>query len=486
MKLKDLLDHVEVLECTADLERDVESVAYDSRKVTAGALFVAISGFATDGNRFIPMAMEKGAAAVVTAKKPHTDIPYILVASDRLALAQIGANFFGHPAKSMTMIGLTGTNGKTSSTLLIKQVLEKVQGAKVGLIGTMENLIGDEVIPTDRTTPESFELQALFARMRDAGCTHVVMEVSSHAIVLDRVGGVHFDIGAFTNLTEDHLDFHKTMENYCDAKAELFKRCDKAVLNCDDQWYDRIRAGATARILTTSAKNEADLYAKNAVLLADGVSFDAVCGDQTFHIQLPIPGKFTVYNALTVLGVALQLGISLEEAGAALATASGVRGRVEVVPTPGKDYTVLVDYAHTPDGLDNVLSSVRDFCKGRLIAVFGCGGDRDPIKRPIMGAIGVRIADIAVITSDNPRTEAPMAIIEDILKGVDTSLNKHIVVENRIKAIHYAMDIAKKDDIIVLAGKGHETYQEICGVKHHLDEREVVAAHLAETNDETN
>ena len=486
MKLKDLLLDVDVLECTADPEINIENVAYDSRKVTPGGLFVAISGFATDGNRFVPMAMEKGAAAVVTAKKPEGDIPYVLVHSDRMALAQIGANFFGHPAKSMTMIGITGTNGKTSSTLLIKQVLEMVRGAKVGLIGTMENLIGDEVIPTDRTTPESFELQSLFARMRDAGCTHVVMEVSSHAIALDRVGGVHFDIGAFTNLTEDHLDFHKTMEAYCDTKAELFKRCDKAVLNCDDAWFDSISSGATAQILTISAKKEADLYAKNAELLSDGVRFDAVCGGETVPIRLPIPGKFTVYNALTVLGVAPQLGISLSDAGAALATASGVRGRVEVVPTPGKDFTILIDYAHTPDGLENVLSSVKGYCKGRLIAVFGCGGDRDPIKRPIMGAIGVRIADIAVITSDNPRTEAPMAIIEDILKGIDAGDKKHIVIENRIEAIHYAMDIAKKDDIIVLAGKGHETYQEICGVKHHLDEREVVAAHLAEMNDESN
>ena len=223
MKLKDLLQNVDVREWNADPEQDVKGIAYDSRKVMPGDLFVAISGFATDGNRFIPMALEKGAVAVVTANAPAEDVPYILVGSDRLALAQLGCNFYGHPAKSMTLIGVTGTNGKTSSTLLLKQVLEKTLGAKVGLIGTMENLIGDEVIPTERTTPESLELQALFARMRDAGCSHVVMEVSSHAIALDRVGGVHFDVGAFTNLTEDHLDFHKTMEDYCDTKAELFR-----------------------------------------------------------------------------------------------------------------------------------------------------------------------------------------------------------------------------------------------------------------------
>ena len=480
MKLKDLLMGVSVRETSADLEMHIEAVAYDSRKVTKGSLFVAITGFAADGNRFIPMAMENGAIAVVTAKKPEFDVPYILVESDRLALAQIGANYYGHPAKAMTMIGITGTNGKTSSTLLLKQVLEKTMGAKVGLIGTMENLIGDTVIPTERTTPESFELQALFARMRDAGCSHVVMEVSSHAIALDRVGGIHFDIAAFTNLTEDHLDFHKTMENYCDTKAILFSRCDKCVLNRDDEWFERMAAQAKCQVLTTSAKGNGDLYAEDILLRADGISFTAIHGDEKAKISLPIPGKFTVYNALSALGIAVQLGISLADAGKALVTAKGVRGRVEVVPTPGKDFTVLIDYAHTPDGLENVLSSVRGFCEGRLIAVFGCGGDRDPMKRPIMGKIGVTLSDIAVITSDNPRTEAPMAIIEDILKGVDDSQGEYIVIEDRKKAVAYAMDIAKKSDIIVLAGKGHETYQEVGGVKHHLDEREVVAAHLAE------
>ena len=480
MKLKDLLIGVAVLEMTADPELNIEHVAYDSRKVTSGGLFVAISGFATDGNRFIPMALEKGAVAVVTAKKPSGNVPYILVESDRLALALIGCNFYSHPAASMTMIGVTGTNGKTSTTLLLKQVLEKTIGAKVGLIGTMENMVGDEIIPTERTTPESFELQALFARMRDAGCTHVVMEVSSHAIALDRVAGVHFHVGAFTNLTEDHLDFHKTMENYCDTKAELFRRCDAGVANRDDAYFARMTGNATCKMLSTSVKGDADLHAEDLQLHADGISFTAIAGSKTQNVSLPIPGRFTVYNALSVLGIALQLGIALEDAAKALATAKGVRGRVEVVPTPGKPYTVLVDYAHTPDGLENVLRSVRDYCKGRLIAVFGCGGDRDPIKRPIMGRIGVELADIAVITSDNPRTEAPMDIISDILEGVSKEKENYIVIEDRRKAIQYAMDIAGKDDMIVLAGKGHETYQEINGVKYHLDEREEVAAYLME------
>ncbi|MEE1327762.1 MAG: UDP-N-acetylmuramoyl-L-alanyl-D-glutamate--2,6-diaminopimelate ligase [Oscillospiraceae bacterium] len=479
MKLRELLNGIRVLESTADMELDIPNIYYDSRKVTEGSLFVAISGFAADGNRFIPMALQKGAAVVVTAKKPEQDIPYVLVENDRLALAMLGINFYGHPVEDMTLIGVTGTNGKTSSTLLLKQVLETCLNAKVGLIGTMENLIGDEVIPTERTTPESFELQGLFARMRDAGCTHVVMEVSSHAITLDRVGGVHFDVAAFTNLTEDHLDFHKTMDAYCDAKAELFARCGKAVINVDDNYAHRMLSKAACPTLRTSAY-DGDLYAKDVYMHAEGVAFTAVCGEEIAEVKLPIPGKFTVYNALTVIGIAKQLGISLAQCAKALETARGVKGRIEVVPTPETDYSVLIDYAHTPDGLENVLTSVKDFCNGRLIAVFGCGGDRDPMKRPIMGEIGVKCADIAIITSDNPRTEDPDSIIEDILKGVKPEYGYYKVVSDRRAAIRYAMDIAEKDDIIVLAGKGHETYQEINGVKYHLDEREEVAAHLEE------
>ena len=480
MKLKELLADIKVLKATADMDLEIADVAYDSRKVQPGGMFVAVTGFATDGNRFIPMAMEKGAAVIVTAKEPEQEVPYVLVESDRLALAYIGRNFYGNPAESVKMIGVTGTNGKTSSTLLLKHILEVVKGAKVGLMGTMENIIGDEHIPADRTTPESFELQALLARMRDAGCTHVIMEVSSHAIALDRVAGITYDVASFTNLTEDHLDFHKTMENYCDTKAILFSRCRKAVGNLDDSWYDRLCGNACCPVLTVSAKGSADLYAQDLELLSDGVSFTAVSGGEKVAVKLPIPGKFTVYNALNVLGMAMQLDVSLADAAAALRTAEGVKGRVEVVPTPGKDYTILIDYAHTPDGLENVLSSGKGFCKGRLIAVFGCGGDRDPIKRPIMGKIGTDIADFSIITSDNPRTEDPAKIIEDIVKGIDTHKNNYEIIENRPAAIRHAMDIAQKNDIIILAGKGHETYQEINGVKHHLDEREVVAAYLEE------
>ncbi len=479
MKLSELLRGITVCASNVDMNKEIKNVCYDSRKVEAGDLFVAVVGFATDGNRYIPMALQKGAVAVVTAVQPTEDVPYILVESDRLALALIGKNFYRDPASDMKIIGVTGTNGKTSTTLLLKHVLEKTVGAKVGLMGTMENMIGDIRMEASRTTPESFDLYGLLRRMRDADCTHVVMEVSSHAIALDRVAGLHFAAGAFTNLTEDHLDFHKTMESYCDAKAELFARCDTAVGNADDPWFDRMFKKAVCPVLTTSVKKEAGLYAKDISLPADGVSFTAVCGAQETKVQVSIPGLFTVYNVLSVLGIAVNLGISLVDAAEALKTAKSVKGRVEVVPTPGKDYTILIDYAHTPDGLENVLTLLRSICKGRLIAVFGCGGDRDPVKRLIMGKIGTDMADIAIITSDNPRTEEPMAIIRQIVAGVEK--NNYEIVENRVQAIRLAMDIAKKDDIIVLAGKGHETYQEICGVKHHLDEREIVAAWLEET-----
>ena len=484
MKLRELLQGVAVLEIHADPETEITSIAYDSRKAEPGCLFAAISGFASDGNRFIPMALEKGAAAVITARKPEEDVPYVLVASDRLALARTACNFYGNPATSMKLIGITGTNGKTSVTLLLKSVLEQTRGAKVGLVGTMGNMIGQEAIASDRTTPESLELQQLFARMRDAGCRYAVMEVSSHAIALDRIGGVHYDVAAFTNLTEDHLDFHKTMDAYCDAKAELFRRCGKAVINVDDPYAPRMLAAAQCPVLTTSAHGKADLRAEKVELHSDSIHFTAVCGEDRADVTVPIPGRFTVYNTLTVLGTAMSLGVPLEKAAQALRSVAGVKGRIEVVPTPAVPYTVIIDYAHSPDGLENVLKSVRDFCKGRLISVFGCGGDRDPLKRPIMGEIGVKYADFAIITSDNPRTEEPMAIISDILKGVTPELGEYTVIEDRRQAIRYAMDIAKKDDIIVLAGKGHETYQEINGVKHHLDEREEVAAHLEELREQ--
>ena len=481
MVLKDLLAGLDILESTADMNMEVREVQYDSRQVEKGDLFIAIPGAAADGHRFIPMALERGAACVLCQHAPEgAGIPFVRVADSRRALAVVGANRFDHPARELTMIGVTGTSGKTTSTYLIKSILEQKAGARVGLIGTIQNMIGDRVLHTERTTPESFELQRLLREMSDAGCSHVVMEVSSHALMLDRVYGIRFAVGIFTNLSQDHLDFHKTMDAYCEAKAELFRRCRLAVVNVDDSYSSRILAAAACPVLTTGVHRDAALRGENLELLAQGIRFTAVSGEERAAVSLPIPGKFTVYNALTVMGIAKQLGISLTDCAAALKTVSGVKGRVEVVPTPGMPYSVLIDYAHTPDGLENVLSSVKDFCKGRVIAVFGCGGDRDPMKRPIMGHIGVKLSDFAVITSDNPRTEDPMAIIRDILTGVKQEDGEYIVIEDRRAAIRYAMDIGKKDDIIILAGKGHETYQDVGGRKRHLDEREEVAAHLKE------
>ena len=481
MKLSELLRGIPVLEAAADMELDVTGVCYDSRAVQPGQMFVAVRGLAVDGHKFIPMAQEKGATVVLCEKKPASGA-YVRVEDTRAALALAAANWYGRPADSMTMIGVTGTNGKTSITYLLKTVLEKTLGAKVGLIGTIQNMIGGEVMETERTTPESLELQELFAKMRDAGCTHVVMEVSSHALTLERVAGVHFAVGVFTNLTEDHLDFHKTMLDYCDAKAKLFTVCDVGVLNLDDLYCDRIRRQATCKILTYSAKdNAADLVAKNIRLYPDRVETDVVTGNEISRLELKIPGAFSVYNALAVTQAAMALGISLPNAAAALRQARGVKGRAEVVPTPGKDYTVIIDYSHTPDSLENILQTVNGFCRGRTIAVFGCGGDRDPFKRPVMGRIAAENADYSVVTSDNPRTEDPHEIIRQIVEGMHDAAGHYKVIENREEAIHWAMDHAKKDDVIVLCGKGHETYQEINHQKRHLDEREVVAEYLEKT-----
>ena len=479
MKLKDMLQNVEVSELHADPELEVTGISYDSRTTEHGELFVAVTGFAADGHRFIPKAVERGAAAVLCERAPEADVPYIVVPSTRRALALVSANWFGRPAEHMTMIGVTGTNGKTSITYLLKTVLERTLGAKVGLIGTIQNMIGDAVLETERTTPESYELQALFARMLAAGCTHVIMEVSSHALALHRTDGIRFRVGIFTNLTEDHLDFHKTMTEYCDAKAQLFRQCDTGVMNLDDLYYERIRRQADCRILTYSVRdNAADLVAKNIQLKPDRIETDVVTGNEISRAELGIPGAFSVYNALAVIEAALALGIPLHEITAALRQAKGVKGRVEVVPTPGKDYTVLIDYSHTPDSLENVLKTVRGFCKGRVIAVFGCGGDRDPFKRPVMGKIAAELADYSVVTSDNPRTEDPNAIIEQIVAGMSGAKGRYTVIENRVRAIGWAMEHARANDIIVLCGKGHETYQEIGHEKRHLDEREVVASYL--------
>ena len=479
MKLKELLSGADVLDVHANEEMEISGVSYDSRKTVPGDIFVAISGYAMDGHAYIGKAVEAGAVCVICERPPETDIPYVCVKKSRLALAMLGVNWFDHPAEQMTMIAVTGTNGKTTTTYLLKAILEQVVDAKVGLIGTNQNMIGDEVLPTERTTPECFELQKLFRQMLDAGCTHVVMETSSHALYEGRVHGICYDVGIFTNLTQDHLDFHGTMEAYCDAKAILFQNCLVGVYNADDPWTKRLMQNATCKRFSYAENKQADLRAEEIELGADHVAFTAVTKTQRVEIWVGIPGGFMVYNTLDVLGAALQLGIPLEKSAAALRQVQHVKGRVEVVPTPGKDYTILIDYAHSPDGLENVLSSVKGFATGRTVAVFGCGGDRDKTKRPQMGKIASEIADFVIVTSDNPRTEKPSAIIDDILVGMEGTKIPYAIMENRIEAIHYAMDYAQKGDVIVLCGKGHETYQVVGTEKHHLDEREVVAEWLA-------
>jgi len=478
MKLKELLAGLEILSASADLETEITGVSYDSRQVKPGDLFTALCGYTADGHRFIPQAMAAGAAAVLCQNVPGDgETPYVQVADSRRALAVAGTNFFGHPAEAMTMVGVTGTNGKTTTTYLLKAVLE-ARGEKVGLIGTNQNMIGEEVLPTERTTPESFELQKLFARMRDAGCTCVVMEVSSHALFLERVYGVPYKVGIFTNLTQDHLDFHKTMEAYCDAKAILFRNCETGVVNAADPWTPRLLEGASCKVLSFSSVGAADLRAEDAVLAADHVAFTAVHSRDRVAVRVNIPGRFMIDNALDVLGAALALGIPLEESAAVLARVPHVKGRVEVVPTPGKDYTVLIDYAHSPDSLKNVLTTVKGFAKGRTIALFGCGGDRDKDKRPKMGRIAAETADLVVVTTDNPRTERPADIIAGILPGLAGTSTPYEVVEDRVEAIHWAMDHARAGDVIVLCGKGHETYQEVGHEKRRMDEREIVAEYL--------
>ena len=478
MKLRELLCGIEVLEVHADLETEISGVSYDSRQTKSGDLFAAIAGYETDGHRFIPMALEKGAACVLCQARPEGEVPYVLTSDSRAALAQLGRNWFGDPAAAMTMTAVTGTNGKTTTTYLLKDVLEKTLGAKVGLIGTNQNMVGQEVLHTERTTPESFELQALFRAMADAGCTHVVMEVSSHALCLQRVAGIRFAVGMFTNLSQDHLDFHETMEAYCDAKALLFRQSVKGVYNADDPWAERVTGGAPCPLLSFGER-AGDLRAENIRLSVDGVTFDAVCEGETVPVRVGIPGGFTVYNALGALAAARALGISLAAGAEALASCAGVKGRVEVVPVPW-DYTILIDYAVTPDAIENVLTAVRGFAQGRVVILFGCGGDRDRGKRPKMGRIAAQLADFVVVTSDNPRTEDPDFIISEILPGLEGADTPYMVEPDRVRAIRWAMDHAQPKDVIILAGKGHETYQIVGHEKRHLDEREVVADYIAE------
>ena len=478
MRLNQLLAGVALTERRAG---DVEcsGICYDTRTMVPGCLFVALPGYKTDGHKYIAQALEQGAAAVLCQHPPEGEGPWLVTPDARAALAAVSANWFGHPARDLTLLAVTGTNGKTTTTYLLKAMLEGVLGARVGLIGTNQNMVGDEVLPAHRTTPESYEVQQLLREMADAGCTHVVMEASSHALVLHRLDGLRFRAGIFTNLTQDHLDFHGTMEAYRDAKGLLFRQSDTAVLNLDDEAGRYFaRTVAVPRLTYSERRDEADLTAKNLRLFPDRVEFETVARGEIARVRLPIPGGFTVYNALGVLSCGLALGLPLADCAAALAKAPGVKGRVEVVPVPA-DFAVIIDYAHTPDALENILTTVRDFTAGRVICLFGCGGDRDRTKRPQMGAIAGSLADVAVVTSDNPRTEEPEAIIRDILPGLEGTAAQVVVEPDRRAAIRRALSLAKPGDTVVLAGKGHETYQEVGTRVLHLDEREEVAAYFA-------
>lgn len=475
MKLRELIKNLSIIEMNADAELEISGVSYDSRKTEKGDMFVAIRGFEADGHKFIPKAVENGAAVILCEEKPSCDIPYVLVSDSRYGLAIVSRDFFGDPASEMTMIGITGTSGKTSSSYLIKHMLESKLDAKVGLIGTNGNMIGDEFLHTEHTTPESYELHKLFRHMADSGCTHVVMEVSSHSLTLERVAGIHFDVALYTNLSQDHLDFHGTMEEYAAAKRKLFSMCSLGCFNLDDAWADFMRDGASCRTMTFSTeKNEADLVAKDIRLTADGVRFASVSGDEISITKLGIPGMFSIYNALGTMSVGLALGLSLADCSDAMSSAKGVKGRLEIVPT-GRDFSVVIDYSHKPDALEKVLKTLKPVTRGRLIALFGCGGDRDKLKRPIMGRIAADNADLVVVTSDNPRTEDPDEIIREIVAGMKDKRTPTKVICDRREAIAWAIDNAAPGDVLLLAGKGHEDYQVVGHEKHHMDEREIVA-----------
>jgi len=479
MKLKDILAEVnyEVIQGSVDI--DITNICYDSRDIKPGDVFFCIQGFKMDGHKFVGQALENGAIAIVCSEtiKEHCNATIINVENGRQALALSSASFFGNPSKQLKLIGITGTNGKTTSTFMMKAILEEA-GFKVGVIGTIANYIGDTVIHTSRTTPESLELHGLFKRMVEAGVTYCLMEVSSHSLSLDRVYGLKFNQGIFSNLTRDHLDFHKTFENYYQAKLKLFKCSSNSIINIDDEYGDRVYEDIDTLKTTYSINKEADFSAKNISMNSRGAEFEVHSKFGNIFINIEIPGTYNVYNALASLAACVNEGVSLKDAKNGLEKVL-VPGRCEIVAKKyNLPYGIIVDYAHTPDSLQNILKTVREFTKGRLISVFGCGGDRDKTKRPIMGEIGCRLSDIAIITSDNPRGEEPSSIINDVLQGVKN--NNYFVVENRKDAIKKAMELAKKDDIIVIAGKGHEDYQVLKDRTIHFDEREVVAEIIKE------
>lgn len=482
MNLKNILLGIDGIKAKGNLDLEIHQIQNDSRKVEEGDLFFAIKGFSTDGTQYIKSAIENGAKAVLVEEGTDLktldldkDTTLIVVPNARKAMAICSCNFYQNPSHKFQLIGITGTKGKTTTTFMIKRILEK-QGHKVGLIGTIASYIGEACLgDSDRTTPESIELQKMFAQMAEEKCDVVVMEVSSQSLKLDRVTGCDFNIGVFTNFSEDHISpkEHPDMQDYFLSKCKLFDMCQYGFINSDDLYGQKLlHMDKKCQMSTYGIDNSCELLAKDITVTNSYVDFKVKIGDKNERVKTDIPGRFSVYNSLAAIAVCMRLGCSAEAIKEALAEVK-VPGRSELVDNK-KDLTIMIDYAHSPESLENILSAVKSYTRGKVISVFGCGGDRDTTKRPIMGEISGRIADYTIVTSDNPRTEDPKKIVEEIEEGVKKTKGNYTVIVDRIAAIKHAIEMATKNDIIVLAGKGHEPYQEINGVKYPFDERIIV------------
>ena len=477
MILKSLLKGLDYEVIKGNEESKVQNIGYDNRKIEQGDAFVCVKGFKVDGHSFIGDAIKKGAKTLIVQEdvSVQEDITIIKVRDTRKALAIMSSNYFGNPKDKLKIIGITGTNGKTTSAFIIKSILEKA-GFMTGLIGTIANYIGNKKVDAVRTTPESYELHELFKNMVDAGVEYCVMEVSSHSLELDRVYGIQFEEGIFTNLTRDHLDFHKTFENYYNAKFKLFERSNHSIINLDDPYGANIvkdieERGLKTKVSTFSIEKESDFKAFEIKSHSNGSEFK-VNLESIEEFSINIPGEYNIYNSLGCIICAYNLNIPMDKIKEGLSDVV-IPGRCELVAKEKNlPYSIIIDYAHTPDGLENILSTVKAFTKNRMISVFGCGGDRDKVKRPQMGKIGCELSDIAIITSDNPRSEEPMDIINDIVKPLN--YDNFVIEVNRKEAIRKAMNMALEGDVIVIAGKGHETYQILKDETIHFDEREVV------------
>lgn len=487
MQIAKLLENLEYELVAGSLETEITTLVYDSRKVEKGSVFVCISGTVRDAHDFIPDVVGKGAAAVIVEKDVTVPegVTVVKVADSRLALACMSAAYFDYPSKKLKTIGITGTKGKTTTTYMVKSILESA-GIKTGLIGTIETIIGDEHIPSANTTPESYVVQEYFYRMVEAGMDAVVMEVSSQALMLHRVAGFVFDIGVFTNLEPDHIgeNEHKDFADYMHCKSLLFRQCRLGIFNGDSEHLQGILDGHTCEVQTFGYQKENDLRAEHVELKKEhgalGVRYH-VSGLMDFDVEVNVPGSFSVYNSLTAIAICNHFGVSVDKIKEALLHVS-VKGRIEIVPVTRR-YTLMIDYAHNAMSLESLLTTLKEYEPGRLVCLFGCGGNRARSRRYEMGEVSSKLADLTVVTSDNPRNEEPMAIIEDILVGVHKADGEYVTIPDRKEAIAYCMKNAQDGDIIVLAGKGHEDYQEIKGVKHHMDERELIADIIKENPD---